>query len=122
MAQVSGIDHWVIRIEDLEKSKRFYDNILGFMGFELEWEFDLIVGWNNGKTTWTGEADEEGKKHPPRWAKAGRNVFPGKEQESRQEKVGGYPAGCLPKNRRCYFDVMPIQKSWSFLTNSSKGM
>ena len=67
MVQVIGIDHLVIRVGDLERSKRFYDNLLGFMGFELEWEFDSIVGWNNGETMfWIGEADAEGKRRPHR--------------------------------------------------------
>ena len=67
MVQVIGIDHLVIRVGDLERSKRFYDSLLGFMGFELEWEFDSIVGWNNGVTMfWIGEADAEGKRRPHR--------------------------------------------------------
>ena len=67
MVHVIGIDHLVIRVGDLERSKRFYDSFLGFMGFELEWEFDSIVGWNNGVTMfWIGEADAEGKRRPHR--------------------------------------------------------
>ena len=67
MVHVIGIDHLVIRVGDLERSKRFYDSLLGFMGFELEWEFDSIVGWNNGVTMfWIGEADAEGKRRPHR--------------------------------------------------------
>ena len=67
MVQVIGIDHLVLRVGDLQRSKRFYDSLLGFMGFELEWEFDSIAGWNNGETMfWIGEADAEGKRRPHR--------------------------------------------------------
>jgi len=67
MVQVIGIDHLVIRVGDLERSKRFYDRLLGFMGFELEWEFDSIAGWNNGETMfWIGQADEQGRRRPHR--------------------------------------------------------
>ncbi|HLN24677.1 MAG TPA: VOC family protein [Patescibacteria group bacterium] len=67
MAQVVGIDHLTIRVSDLAASKEFYNKVLGFLGFTLEWEFDSIAGWNNGLTMfWIGEADEKGKKHPHR--------------------------------------------------------
>ena len=64
MASVVGIDHLTIRVGNFRKSKRFYNRLLGFLGFELEWEFDHVAGWNNGKTMyWIAEADAEGKKH-----------------------------------------------------------
>jgi catechol 2,3-dioxygenase-like lactoylglutathione lyase family enzyme len=67
MARVVGIDHLVIRVGDFAKSRRFYNKVLGFLGFELEWEFDHVAGWNNGQTMfWIGAADKEGKKHPHR--------------------------------------------------------
>ncbi|HUY68394.1 MAG TPA: VOC family protein [Alphaproteobacteria bacterium] len=67
MARVVGIDHLTIRVGNFAKSKRFYDRLLGFLGFELEWEFDHVAGWNNGKTMfWIGEADAEGKRHKHR--------------------------------------------------------
>lgn len=67
MARVVGIDHLTIRVENFERSKKFYDKLLKFLGFELEWEFDHVAGWNNGKAMfWIGEADAEGKKHKHR--------------------------------------------------------
>ncbi len=67
MARVIGIDHLVIRVADLARSKRFYKSVLGTLGFELKYEFDRSAGWSNGKTLfWIGEADREGKRHPHR--------------------------------------------------------
>ena len=67
MVRVIGIDHLVIRVSDFAKSKRFYNNVLGFLGFKLKYDFDDAAGWSNGKTLfWIGETDAEGKKHPHR--------------------------------------------------------
>jgi catechol 2,3-dioxygenase-like lactoylglutathione lyase family enzyme len=67
MARVVGIDHLVIRVGDFERSKKFYDAVLGFLGFERKYNFDKTAGWSNGKTLfWIGEADAEGKKHKHR--------------------------------------------------------
>ncbi len=67
MATVVGIDHLVLRVGDLEVSRRFYDGLLGFLGFELEWDLGDILGWNNGETMfWIGQADAEGVRHPHR--------------------------------------------------------
>lgn len=67
MARVVGIDHLVIRVSNFEKSKRFYDNVLGFLGFKLKYDYVDAAGWSNGKTLfWIGEADREGKKHKHR--------------------------------------------------------
>ena len=67
MTRVVGIDHLVIRVKDFERSKRFYDTVLGFLGFKRKYNFDKTAGWSNGKTLyWIGEADAEGKKHPHR--------------------------------------------------------
>ena len=67
MPRVVGIDHLAIKVSDFKASKRYYNKLLGFLGFELEWEFDHVAGWNNGHTMlWLSEADDEGKKHPHR--------------------------------------------------------
>ena len=67
MVQVIGIDHLAIRVGDLARSKGFYDRVLGFMGFEREWEFGEVVGWNNGETMfWITQADAEGRRHKHR--------------------------------------------------------
>ena len=65
MPKVVGIDHLAIRVSDFEVSRRFYDRLLGFLGFVREWEFDRTVGWNNGVTMfWITEADTEGCGRP----------------------------------------------------------
>jgi len=65
MARVVGIDHLVIRVSNFARSKRFYGDVLGFIGFKLKYDFGYAAGWSNGKTLfWIGEADAEGKKHP----------------------------------------------------------
>ena len=67
MARVVGIDHLVISVGDFEKSKEFYNNVLGFLGFRLKHEYGDMAGWSNGKTLfWIAEADTRGKKHPHR--------------------------------------------------------
>ena len=67
MVRVLGIDHLTIRVSDFARSKAFYDKLLGFMGFELEWEFDKTAGWNNGRTMyWISQADARGRKHKHR--------------------------------------------------------
>lgn len=67
MVEVVGIDHLVIRVGDFAVSKRFYDRVLGFMGFALEWDLGDIVGWNNGVTMfWIGAADAAGRRHKHR--------------------------------------------------------
>lgn len=72
MAQVIGIDHLSLSVGRFRKSKAFYDKLLGFLGFELEWEFDHVAGWNNGHTMiWIQEADAEGMKHPHRFGNIG---------------------------------------------------
>ena len=72
MVRVVGIDHLAIRVSDLARSKRFYDRLLTFMGFEREWEFGEVVGWNNWTTMfWITQADAEGLRHPHRTGNIG---------------------------------------------------
>ena len=63
MPKIVGIEHIVLHVGDLERSRKFYDTVLGFLGFKLEWEFDRVLGWDNGETmVWIREADAQGKK------------------------------------------------------------
>lgn len=72
MPRVVGIDHLVLRVSDLKRSRAFYDYVLGFLGFELLDEYEDMVGWTNGKTRlWIGRTDAEGKKHPYRFGNIG---------------------------------------------------
>jgi len=67
MARVVGIDHLVIRVREFERSKAFYDTVLGFLGFKRKYTSGKTAGWSNGRTLfWIGEADAEGKRHPHR--------------------------------------------------------
>lgn len=76
MVQVIGIDHLVIRVGDLERSRRFYDAVLGFMGFELEWDLGDVLGWNNGVTMfWIGQADDQGRRHRHRTGDVGYHHY-----------------------------------------------
>ncbi|MFL5229865.1 MAG: VOC family protein, partial [Microvirga sp.] len=45
MARVVGIDHLVIRVKDFERSKAFYDTVLGFLGFKRRYTFGNAAGW-----------------------------------------------------------------------------
>jgi catechol 2,3-dioxygenase-like lactoylglutathione lyase family enzyme len=72
MPRVVGIDHLVLRVSDLARSRAFYADVLGFLGFELLDEYEDMVGWTNGKTRlWIGRADAEGKRHPYRFGNIG---------------------------------------------------
>ncbi len=63
MPKIIGIEHIVLHVGDLKRSKKFYNTLLGYLGFEHEWEFDKVVGWNNGDTmVWIRETDARGKK------------------------------------------------------------
>ncbi len=64
MVRVVGIDHLVVSVGDFETSKAFYGPLMEFLGFEVEAEYEGMMGWANGKTLlWISQADAEGKKH-----------------------------------------------------------
>jgi catechol 2,3-dioxygenase-like lactoylglutathione lyase family enzyme len=76
MPRVVGIDHLAIRVSDFARSKEFYDRLLGYLGFALEWEFDHVSGWNNGETMfWIAEADARGKRHKHRIGDVGYHHY-----------------------------------------------
>jgi catechol 2,3-dioxygenase-like lactoylglutathione lyase family enzyme len=76
MPRVVGIDHLAIRVGDFARSKDFYDKLLGFLGFELEWQFDHVAGWNNGLTMfWIAEADARGKRYKHRIGDVGYHHY-----------------------------------------------
>jgi catechol 2,3-dioxygenase-like lactoylglutathione lyase family enzyme len=63
MAAVVGIDHLVLSVGDLARSKEFYGKLLGFLGFELKYDYGDMVGWSNGRTLfWIAAADAQGRK------------------------------------------------------------
>ena len=64
MVRVVGIDHLTISVGDFDKSKSFYASLMAFLGFDVEAEYDGMMGWSNGNTLfWIAAADAEGKKH-----------------------------------------------------------
>ena len=64
MPRVVGIDHLVLSVGDVVRSKAFYDKLLSFLGFKLKYDYEDMVGWSNGKTLfWITAADAKGKKH-----------------------------------------------------------
>lgn len=72
MATVKGIDHLVIRVSDFARSKAFYNQVLGFLDFELAEAYPDAAGWANGRTLfWIGQADEKGKRHKHRLGNVG---------------------------------------------------
>ncbi len=64
MPRVVGIDHLVLSVGNLTRSKAFYNKVLGFLGFKLKHDLDGYAGWSNGKTLfWIAAADAKGRKH-----------------------------------------------------------
>jgi catechol 2,3-dioxygenase-like lactoylglutathione lyase family enzyme len=63
MPRVVGVDHLVLSVGDLARSKAFYDKVLGFLGFKLKYQYAEMAGWSNGKTLfWIAAADAQGRK------------------------------------------------------------
>jgi len=67
MPRVVGIDHLVLSVGDLARSKAYYGRVLGFLGFSLKYELGDFAGWSNGKTLfWIAQADSAGRKRKHR--------------------------------------------------------
>ena len=65
MSKVVSVDHLVLRVSDFEKSKRFYQGLFDFLGFELQGDYGDQIGWTNKQTRFfIAAADAEGRKHP----------------------------------------------------------
>jgi catechol 2,3-dioxygenase-like lactoylglutathione lyase family enzyme len=63
MVRVTGIDHLVLSVGNFKASKAFYGPLMAFLGFEIEAEYEGMMGWHNDKTLfWIAAADAEGKK------------------------------------------------------------
>jgi catechol 2,3-dioxygenase-like lactoylglutathione lyase family enzyme len=58
MVQVLGVDHIVIRVSNYERSRKFYERLFGFLGFEIVGGFSEMTGWRNGRAAfWITAAD-----------------------------------------------------------------
>jgi catechol 2,3-dioxygenase-like lactoylglutathione lyase family enzyme len=67
MPRVVGIDHLVLSVGDLARSKDFYGKVLGFLGFKLKYDYPDMLGWSNRKTLfWIAQADALGRKRKHR--------------------------------------------------------
>jgi catechol 2,3-dioxygenase-like lactoylglutathione lyase family enzyme len=67
MPRVVGIDHLVLSVGDLARSKDYYAKVLGFLGFKLKHDLSDFAGWSNGKTLfWIAQADAQGRKRKHR--------------------------------------------------------
>jgi catechol 2,3-dioxygenase-like lactoylglutathione lyase family enzyme len=67
MPRVTGIDHLVLSVGDIARSKDFYDKVLGFLGFKRKYDGADFVGWSNRKTLfWIAAADAQGRKRKHR--------------------------------------------------------
>jgi catechol 2,3-dioxygenase-like lactoylglutathione lyase family enzyme len=67
MPRVVGIDHLVLSVADLARSRAFYGAVLGFLGFRLKYDSRGFAGWSNGRTLfWIAQADAQGRKRKHR--------------------------------------------------------
>jgi len=67
MPRVAGIDHLVLSVGDLARSRAYYGKVLGFLGFKLKYDMGGFAGWSNGKTLfWIAQADSAGRKRKHR--------------------------------------------------------
>ena len=67
MPRVVGVDHLVLSVGNLARSKEFYRRVLGFLDFKLKHDSAGFAGWSNGKTLfWIAQADRRGRKHKHR--------------------------------------------------------
>ncbi|RLR17908.1 hypothetical protein D8L93_05385 [Sodalis-like symbiont of Bactericera trigonica] len=69
MSRVQAVDHLVLSVSDIARSKQFYRELFAFLGFEVEVmdEMDDSMGWRNASSRfWIYQADAQGIKHPYR--------------------------------------------------------
>ena len=62
MPRVVGIDHLVLSVSDFRRSKAFYDEVLGFLGFKRKYDYADMAGWSNGKTLFWIAAASPGRR------------------------------------------------------------
>jgi catechol 2,3-dioxygenase-like lactoylglutathione lyase family enzyme len=61
-SRVVAVDHLVIRVSDLKRSKDFYGRLFAFLGFKPPEDYGSMLGWSNGTTLfWIAQADADAK-------------------------------------------------------------
>jgi catechol-2,3-dioxygenase len=64
MPKVMSVDHLSLKVSNFKKSKKFYDQVLTFLGFKKLDEYSKSKGYTNGNTRlWISQADKKEKKH-----------------------------------------------------------
>lgn len=64
MSRVPAVDHLVISVSDIARSKHFYRELFAFLGFEVMGEMDNAMGWRHASGRfWIYQADAQGAKH-----------------------------------------------------------
>lgn len=60
----SGFDHISLNVNDLEKSRIFYDKLLLFLGFKRVGKDEKPTGWSNGPSGfWINEVEDKYNKN-----------------------------------------------------------
>lgn len=62
-SRVVGIDHISIRVGDYDRSRKFYDGLFRFLGFEVSDDYGTTIGWTNGRTRYWIAAAEGRRKY-----------------------------------------------------------
>lgn len=71
-SRIRNVDHLVVAVSDLERSKRFYSALFRFLGMKVMDEYDDAIGWKNGGSRfWIFQADRQGRRHRHRIGEVG---------------------------------------------------
>jgi len=62
--RIQSVDHLVLAVSNLGRSKRFYSALFKFLGMKVMDEYDDAIGWKNGRSRfWIFQADGRGRRH-----------------------------------------------------------
>ncbi len=102
MVRVTGIDHLVLSVGNFKASKAFYGPLMAFLGFEIEAEYEGMMGWHNDKTLfWIAAADAEGKKRKYRKGDIGFHHYAFRlEKPEGRGRASGVSGGARGDHRR----------------------
>lgn len=66
-SRIRNVDHLVVAVSNLERSKRFYSALFKFLGMRVMGEYGDAIGWKNGGSRfWIFQADAKGRRHSHR--------------------------------------------------------